>query len=355
MASANALGYILPLGMGSAAVAGLSLAHVDWKTIILKFVTGPGRTSRILLAIFVLINYKSMPFMWTYRVLGAITRQHLPYLRPARLHPRMLFHYSITSSYNSLLETDYNFHKSNSTYFSDLDVARSHCVSHLLRPGMDAIARNAETQCVRTKDGELAKGGMAVGLGAVFCSFRREVAVLQGYEMWTRVLAWDRKWVYLVTHFVVKGKVRPTAWDQDGSERWFGPLRKKQKTAGLSGAEAKELEKHVIATAVSKYVFKVGRFTVHPAILLEKSGLLPARPGGWIGGVNEVWDEVVDEDLGGAQNGESEEEDGVGDWRQVESQRRQGMKFAERFAALDGLNGLFDGGEHGALGRFYPG
>lgn len=66
MASANALGYILPIGVGSVAVAGgMSLAHVDMKKVILNFVTGPGRTSRILLAFFVVTNWKNMPFMWT--------------------------------------------------------------------------------------------------------------------------------------------------------------------------------------------------------------------------------------------------------------------------------------------------
>lgn len=67
MASANALGFLLPLGAGSAAVAGLSLARVDWRTLIVNFATGPGRVSRILLAFFVLTNWKSMPFVWTVR------------------------------------------------------------------------------------------------------------------------------------------------------------------------------------------------------------------------------------------------------------------------------------------------
>lgn len=67
MASANALGFLLPLGAGTAAVAGLSFARVDWKTIMRNFATGPGRTSRILLAIFVVTNWKSMPFVWTVR------------------------------------------------------------------------------------------------------------------------------------------------------------------------------------------------------------------------------------------------------------------------------------------------
>lgn len=67
MASANALGFFMPVAVGSAAVAGLSLARVDWQTIVRNFATGPGRTSRILLAVFVVTNWKSMPFVWTVR------------------------------------------------------------------------------------------------------------------------------------------------------------------------------------------------------------------------------------------------------------------------------------------------
>lgn len=261
----------------------------------------------------------------------------------------MLFHYAITSSYTTLAETDYNLHKSNSTYFTDLDIARTQCVSHLLQPGMAAISANARTKCVRHANGDVVKGGMGIGFGAVFCSFRKEIAPFQPYETWTRVLAWDRKWVYLLTYFVVAGKVRPTGWDSGGSESWFGALRAKEtKTAGLGDGQGEGFEKYVIATAVSKYVFKVGRFTVHPTILMGESGLLPERPEGWRGGVDDVRGE---EELGEVVLGEEEN----WDWQRVEHQRREGMKFAEKFAGLDGLHGLFDGGEEGALGRFFPG
>lgn len=285
-----------------------------------------------------------------YRVWGSIIRQYLPFLRPAALRPPMLFHYAITSTYASLLETDYNLHKSNSTYFSDLDVSRSHCVSHLLKPGMQAVAANAATRCVRDRQGQVVRGGMGIGLGAVFCSFRKEIAPLQGYDMWTRVLCWDRKWLYLLTHFVVKGKVAPGKWDNNANGGGGGGGGRTIKTATASLGEGGEvLEKYVIATAVSKYVFKVGRFTVHPTILMEQSGLLPERPGGWRYGPDEVGDES--EELGEV---DLEAEDGW-DWKRMEYQRREGMKFARQFAGLDGLNGLFDGGEKGALGRFSPG
>lgn len=266
------------------------------------------------------------------------------------MSPEMLFHYSITSSYTPILEIDYNLHKSNSTYFTDLDVARSHCVTLLLGDGVRAVADNTRTKVVVTGDGKVARGGMGIGLGGVFCTFKKEVAPFQAYEMWTRILSWDRKWLYIMTHFVVKGKVRPTAWD-NGSKSWFGPLRRKAagETAGVKEGEGQDFQKYVIATAVSKYVFKVGRFTVNPSIIMEQSGLLPERPGGWRSGPNEVGDEA--QDVGDADLSP----EGEWDWARMEWQRREGMKFAEKFAALDGVNGLFDGGEGGALGRFFPG
>src|ERR1700743_1360053 len=52
------------------------------------------------------------------------------------IQPRDLFHFLVTKSHASLWETDYNLHKSNSTYFADLDVARTHLVAALLRRGI---------------------------------------------------------------------------------------------------------------------------------------------------------------------------------------------------------------------------
>jgi len=263
------------------------------------------------------------------------------------LPPRALFHYTISSTRTSLLETDYNFHKSNSTYFSDLDASRSHLVMHLLGPGIKRAEDNATTQLVRDREGRVVQGRFGVGLGSVFCSFRKEIAPLQAYEIWSRILCWDRKWLYIVSHFVVQGRVRPAAWD--GGSYWgqSGGLRK----AGVSTKEEDEeaeLQKHVIATAVSKYVFKLGRFTVHPALVIGASGLLPDRPGeGWRGGESGIGtpDELGDVDLLENQ----------WDWKRVESERRRGMAMVDHLAALEGVHGVFDGGSDGALGRFSPG
>jgi len=109
------------------------------------------------------------------------------------------------------------------------------------------------------------------------CTFKKEIGMYQGFEMWSRVLCWDRKWIYIVTHFVKKGIVRPNAYIlTDGS--WFGKRYKAVK-GGKGSAEVDE--KAIFASAISKYVIKLGRLTIHPEVSLNASGLLPPKPGGW--------------------------------------------------------------------------
>jgi hypothetical protein len=150
--------------------------------------------------------------------------------------------------------------------------------------------------------------------------------------------------------------VKPTAWDG----RKYGPLRPKVKNVkkrwtGSSSSQAttpakeEDWSQYVIATAISKYVFKLGRFTVHPAIVIEANGLLPPHPAGeagWRSGETGTGTPASEEDLGEV------DQTAEWDWKRVELERRKGLKYAEHFAALDGTNSLFDGGEDGAIGRF---
>ncbi|KAI0383329.1 capsule polysaccharide biosynthesis protein [Hypomontagnella monticulosa] len=307
-----------------------------------SFFTGPGRTSRVVALVAILINWKSMPFAWTFRVFSAMI-SHFALRRYHAHTPDKLFHPIITPSHVSILEVDYNVHKSNSTYFADLDVSRSHLVTHLFARGCQGLANNAKTRLVMdpADPTKPARGRFGVMLGAVHCSFKKELQPYQRFEMWSRVLCWDRKWMYIVTHFVERGAVKPRSWDAGR----YGATRNTE-------GKPEDWEKKIHATAISKYVFKVGRLTVHPAVLIEASGLLPERPGGWVtvengmappshvvtgGAVAETEDEIVSEDW---------------DWRRTEELRQKGLQFAVNFAALDGLQTQFDGGEDGALGRF---
>ncbi len=182
------------------------------------------------------------------------------------------------------------------------------------------------------------------------CTFKREIGMYQGYEMWSRILCWDRKWIYVVTHFVKKGTVRPSAYIlTDGS--WFGRKGYKAVKGGKGSAEVDE--KAIFASAISKYVMKLARLTVHPEVSLAASGLLPPKPGGWAmmtGSSGESTPETLDVEKNQVE--EVNENTDEWDWRRIEAQNKKGLKFVEHFAALDGLHGEFSGSRTAALGKY---
>lgn len=177
----------------------------------------------------------------------------------------------ITKSYNTLYDCDYNFHKSNSTYFGDLDVARANLVGCIIRTGLARLNQGDEEGL--PKDTTTAKGKYVLALGGVSCFFHHQIEPLQSFEIYTRVLAWDRKWLYIVSHIVKKGVVKPDSYT-------LQPWKQGKRKPGQAKVEDSELTKHIFATSVARYVFKKGRLTINPEIVLERSRLLPSRPEG---------------------------------------------------------------------------
>lgn len=141
----------------------------------------------------------------------------------------------------------------------------------IIRTGLARL--NAGDQEGLPKSNVEAKGKYVVALGAVSCFFQRQVEPLQAFEIYTRVLSWDRKWLYMVSHIVQKGKIKP---DSYVLQPWKNRKGGQQKTK----AGEEDLSKYIFATSVARYVFKKGRLTINPEIVLERSRLLPARPAG---------------------------------------------------------------------------
>jgi acyl-CoA thioesterase FadM len=139
-----------------------------------------------------------------------------------------------------LLETDYNLHKSNSTYFSDLDTSRSALMAKVLAPSLAHGTGDLE------KEGH--NGRLAIILGSVHTSFHKEIRPYELYEVRSRVLGWDKKWIVVASFFVRPGKP-----DEDCDEV-------------------------LLASALSKYVVKKGRFTVSPERCFTSAGWLPPKP-----------------------------------------------------------------------------
>lgn len=159
-----------------------------------------------------------------------------------------IFQSLVTTSSAPLLEIDFNLHKTNSTYFSDLDISRTHLVCTLFGKG---IENQRGGTCAYTGSGRPPFG---LALGAVSCSFRKEIPPYQPYEMWSRILSWDEKWFYIITHFTSEG---------------FG-----QHSDTSLPVEDGHQNKTIFATALSKCVFKSGRKTVSPEIMFAESELL---------------------------------------------------------------------------------
>lgn len=150
-----------------------------------------------------------------------------------------------------------------------------------------------------------------LALGAVSCSFRKEVLPYQHYEMWSKILSWDEKWVYIVTHFVRKDAAKPRSFSlYPGSKDTKDAASQETKRSGDTspGVDRDEVtadhfscEKGLFATALSKCVFKSGRKTVSPETMFKLSGLLSPE----------------------ADNDET---------RQIEVQRLEGLKVAGTLA-----------------------
>lgn len=248
----------------------------------------------------------------------------------------------ISSTRAPLLETDYNLHKSNSTYFSDMDISRTQLFTAIIRNGIKKNSRlygakkSAVAGAVGATDGT--RGRHLIALGGVSCLFKREILPYTKYEMWTRILCWDRKWFYLITHLVKPGVGEPSSWT-------LQPWRKGKKTA-VQDVDREKLMGAVYATAIAKYVVKRGRITVPPEQALFDAEMLPPKPEGW-----EYKGEVQSNGLADGvlpQAVKAEE----WNWDVIEAERRRGLIVAQKFAEMDQMHEYFDGGKNGALGEY---
>ncbi len=244
-------------------------------------------------------------------------------------HPT-LFQPSIVTSRSPAVECDYNLHKSNSTYFADLDVARLHHSMLLFQEGVKKMQRTPQN--IIGPDGKPAKGELFMIMGAVHCNFKREIKPYEKFEMWTRLLCWDRKWFYFVTHFVKTGALKPNGFSLDNPSGL--PTTKSKK-----GLSTNIPDKIIFASAISKFVGKIGRLTVHPEAVIEASGLLPPKPGGW-------------NTMSAYESSTKEADWNKWDWKRIEAENEKGLVFVRNFAALESLNDDISGGDRPAIGSY---
>ncbi|KAL3433446.1 hypothetical protein BDV09DRAFT_172002 [Aspergillus tetrazonus] len=295
-----------------------TLLSTVWDSITInRLLTGAG-------IFFLFLNAKGLPGVWHYRLFKGLfielvwKRSTTPApLLDSQGRPR-LYSYFVTECSNPVIECDYNLHKSNSTFFSDLDINRTQLMMAHFKHVLSTASMPGKTKTANDNgDDQERKRPLMMAMGGVSCLFHREIKPLQRYEVWSRVLAWDEKWVYVVSYFVKKGSL-----SRDGNFK------------GDLDLDPKVNAKVVLASCMARYVFKEGRITVKPERVLQECGLLPLA-----------------ED---AVAGEKAEKASVDSWgkEQFEEARQKGLVTAGKFSGLEVLPLMTGFGESGVLGRY---
>jgi hypothetical protein len=132
-------------------------------------------------------------------------------------------------------------HKTNSSYFSDLDESRLRLLFSLCPDWLSL------------------HGKRRMAMGGTSCTFYQAIAPFQAYEVRSQVLCWDKKWLYISSDFLKFGSSRQLAN--------VGSLENELRETSRSRSR-------IIASAITKYCFKLNCFTVAPDIALKEKMLL---------------------------------------------------------------------------------
>ncbi|GAQ12107.1 uncharacterized protein YBR096W [Aspergillus lentulus] len=196
---------------------------------------------------FALLNLKTLPFVWHIRVyryffqngyLMTPAVEQSPKPSSDLIKPKSIF------TRAPIMEIDMNMHKSNSTYFSDLDVSRTALMCSLVMKGSAFLEKRLQKQGKR--------GPLHFVLGGVYTSFKREIPAYMKYEVQSHIASYDEKWIYIVTYFLQPRKGEKASAETDEVRR-----------------------KRLLAVSISKYVLKKGRYTVPPNDAFEAAGYKP--------------------------------------------------------------------------------
>lgn len=188
-----------------------------------------GKVLKCVVALYLLSSYKSLPGVYFIRFYSTVFPNIvLPYLTGFKTkNSKKLagskygcFGAVTMSTYASPFECDFYFHKSNSTYFEELDISRSELMTKIFQ-----------------KLFFISKRWPYIPVANVFTNFLKEIKPFEKYEVTSQILCWDEKWIYVMSRFT-----------------------KKKRTV-------------LCSLSLTKYVLKDGRKTISPKDALDICGL----------------------------------------------------------------------------------
>lgn len=208
-----------------------------------------------------------------------------------------------------------------------MDIARAHLVSCLLKNWVRGTSHLSSPSTPVPNNLKLdGSKRVSIALGAVTCHFRKEIPPLAKYEIWSRVLCWDKKWIYIVCHFVKCGAVpldlRSSSETRDANSTTSAITRS-------TSARIDPSSSTIYATGITRYVFKEGRITVPPELFLSTCGLLPPR--------HTLSETIVTDPQ----------------WDRTKEENERGLKYMEALKTLDEVHENFNNSvDNNALGHF---
>ncbi|KAF7583585.1 Thioesterase-like family protein [Clavispora lusitaniae] len=157
--------------------------------------------------LFLVSTYKTLPFAYLIRFY-ALVFKHIVVHKNAFIQTRKntfgygsskldIFKAVSYSTYASPLEIDMYLHKSNSTYLIDLDIARTSFVCQLFQK----LFMNAWLNETGEFKSQSLQNCPYIPVGTIQCVFKREIKLFQRYTITSNVLAWDNKWLYILSKF----------------------------------------------------------------------------------------------------------------------------------------------------------
>lgn len=207
-------------------------------------------------------------------------------------------------------------------------------------------------------------GSSGFFLGGVTCHFRREIKPYEAFEVWTRVLCWDKKWLYLISHIVKAGSLKPKSYI-------LQPWRKgAARQEGQPKGNSHKPHPAIFASSIARSVFKRGRLTITPEAVLAAANILPFKPQNPepSSNIHTTPEENFSKGLAArpaTQRLRRADADSLieaaldpncgvdsWDWKRVDMERVRGMQIAKLMAGLDGLHQEFTAETQDALGQY---
>lgn len=179
------------------------------------------------------MSYKSLPGayfvrFYYYAIKNIITPKVINHEENKKLQSRLqsetygAMSQTKLSTYVSPMECDLYFHKNNATYFEELDVSRCDLMCKIFNK-------------LFTDNGD--KSWPYIPVANVFTNYLKELKPFEKYNVYSSILCWDKKWIYVVSRFT------------------------------------KCNDKILCSLSMTKYVLKDGRKTIPPQDALKQCGM----------------------------------------------------------------------------------